>query len=95
MAEDLILECKALVTNHIDALADKKSGYNIYRLLNVTNKEVQMCRILADLLDPDGAHGEGAKYLIDFFAEVLHKEVSDAVLQDARVYKEYPITNDR
>lgn len=49
MAEDIILECKDLVTNHIDALADKKSGYNIYRLLNVTNKEVQMCRILADL----------------------------------------------
>lgn len=95
MAENLILECKDLVTNHIDALEDKKSRYNIYRLLNVTNKEVQMCRILADLLDPEGAHGEGAKYLIDFFAEVLHKEVSDAVLQDARVYKEYPITNDR
>lgn len=49
VAEDIILECKDLVTNHIDALADKKSGYNIYRLLNVTNKEVQMCRILADL----------------------------------------------
>ena len=67
VAEDLILECKDLVTNHIDALVDKKSSYNIYRLLNVTNKEVQMCRILADLLDPEGAHGEGAKYLIDFF----------------------------
>ncbi len=95
VAENLILECKELVRNHIDVLADKKSGYNIYRLLNVTNKEVQMCRILADLLDPEGAHGEGAKYLIDFFTEVLHKEVSDVVLQDARVYKEYPITNDR
>lgn len=94
-AENLILECKDIVTNHMEAIVDRKSGYNIYRLLNVTNKEVQMCRILADLLNPDGEHGEGAKYLVDFFSEVLHKDVSDAILQDARVYKEYPITNDR
>lgn len=95
VAENLILECKDIVLSHIDALADKKSGYNIYRLLNVTNKEVQMCRILADLLDPEGTHEEGAKYLIVFFAEVLHKDVSDIVLQNARVYKEYLITDDR
>lgn len=54
-----------------------------------------MCRILADLLDPNGLHDEGAKYLCSFFDNVLHETVSDNTLQEASVYKEYPITNDR
>ncbi len=54
-----------------------------------------MCGILADFLNPEGSHGEGSKYLKEFFRTVLHEDVSDEILKDARVYKEYPITNDR
>lgn len=93
--QDIISGCKGVVYERLKAFKTLKSGYNIYRLLNVTNKEVQMCRILADLLDPDGTHGDGAKYLIDFFAEVLHKDVSNAALQSAQVYREYLVANDR
>ncbi len=91
----LIGECKNIVLKHVEANKNENVGYNIYRLLNVTNKEVQMCRILADFLDPDGSHGESSKYLREFFRVVLRKDVSDEILMDARVYKEYPITNDR
>lgn len=89
----LISDCRYIVERHSDTLSQRQ--YNIYRLLHVTNKEVQMCRILADFLDPNGSHREGAKYLLCFFRDVLCIDVAEKRIKEARVYKEYPITNDR
>ena len=91
----IINKCKDIVSNHHAEKSAEAGEYNIYRILNVVNKEVQMCRVLADLLNPEGMHKEGFKYLKEFFKVVLKKEISDEALLDARVYKEYPITNDR
>lgn len=72
-----------------------EEGYNIFRVLEVGSKEVMMCRVLADMLNPEGNHGQGTKYLKTFMADVLGMEITDKQLATARVYKEYPIKNDR
>ena len=42
------------------------SGYNIFNILDITEKEVIMCRFLADLLNPEGRHGCGTLFLRSF-----------------------------
>ncbi len=93
--DDLLISCQPVVKKHTEEIKAERGQYNIYRLLNITNREVQMCQVLADLLDPKGMHGEGAKYLKLFVENVLHKNIPDDVLNDAGVYREYPVTNDR
>ena len=92
---DFLLECKQIAAQHAEARKNRRRSYNIYQLLDITDKEVQMCRILADLLDPDGAHDEGIKYLKVFFDTVLHIDLPDSVLWGAKVEREYPIINKR
>ncbi len=93
--DDLMIRCLPIVKKHTEEIKTEQTQYNVYRLLNITNREVPMCRILADLLDPKGMHGEGAKYLKLFFEKVLHKDVPVDILDQARVYREYPVTNER
>ena len=92
---DFLLECKQITAQHAEAKKNRRRTYNIYQLLDITDKEIQMCRILADLLDPDGAHDEGIKYLKVFFDTVLHIDLPDSVLRGAKVEREYPIINKR
>lgn len=80
---------------HIEFRDKQESGYNIYKILCVTENEVLMCRVLADLLNPQGSHNMGDIYLREFLGTVLGIDVSEKELLRAHVYKEYPITNDR
>lgn len=71
-------------------------SYNIFKVLEVTEREVMICRVLADLLNPSGAHGNGKKYLKSFLRHVLGMEyITEDVLKEIRVYKEYPISGER
>ncbi len=69
--------------------------YNIFKVLEVTDREVMMCRVLADFLNPRGRHGKGTRYLNSFLTEVLNRKDADRLCETARVYKEYPITAER
>jgi len=69
--------------------------YNIFKVLKVTDKEVMMCRVLADFLNSRGMHGKGTLYLNSFLTEVLNRKDADRLCETARVYKEYPITAER
>ena len=42
--------------------------FNIFEIVGISTKEVYMCRLLAELLDPNGLHGQNTKYL-DLFCE--------------------------
>lgn len=68
-----------------------KEFYNIFKVLRVTEKEVIMCRMLADLLDPRGVHGQGNIFLKSFLEQVLEMECATEQLESATVHKEYPI----
>ena len=71
---------------------EKLSEYNIFRVLEVEAKEVIMCRFLADLLNPDGEHGQGVLFLKAFFEKVLKiGNQSDLLISKTRVIKEYKL----
>lgn len=44
----------------------KTKDYNIFSVLQIQSKEVLICRMIADLLNPRGQHGAGAEYLKNF-----------------------------
>lgn len=69
--------------------------YNVFKVLEITEKEVLMCRILADFLNPQGHHKKGNAYLKIFLSEILHRGDANKICETAKVYKEYPIENDR
>ncbi len=47
------------------------SSYNIFSVLRIMNKEVTLhSRMIVDLLNPDGAHGMGSKFLAIFLHEI-------------------------
>lgn len=69
----------------------KDDSYNIFRVLGVFQTEVVMCRMLADLLNPDGSHGRKEVYLKSFMEQVLKRKLPDEELKTVHVYVEYPI----
>lgn len=70
--------------------------YNIFNVLEVTGKEVVMCRFLADLLNPEGRHGCGILFLKSFFNDVLKEyQINDTLLAHTNVIKEYAIDDER
>jgi hypothetical protein len=53
----------------------QKTGekYNIFNVAGIANKEVIMCRVLADLLNPQGKHCQGSRYLSLFWKTISSK----------------------
>lgn len=72
---------------------------NIFRILRIGEKEVIMCRFLADLLDPRGWHGCETRFLKSFLEKfnVLKDGVNiqNVRLESTCVMTEYPIGGDR
>lgn len=69
--------------------------YNLFEVLNITRKEVIICRFLTDLLNPKGKHGRGIAYIKSFFVQVLEEEHEDAYYEQLRVSKEFELPNRR
>jgi hypothetical protein len=77
----------------------QKTGakYNIFKVAGIAHKEVIMCRVLADLLNPQGKHGQGSRYLKLFRETILSKLPGFPVLdiEHTRVATEYVIDENR
>lgn len=72
------------------------SEYNIFSVLDISAKEVLMCRFLADLLNPEGAHGRGSLFLASFLQAVLPDcPMSGTLLRHTDIVTEFLIDNDR
>jgi hypothetical protein len=50
----------------------QKTGekYNLFKVARIAHKEVIMCRVLADLMNPRGKHGQGSRYLTLFWEKI-------------------------
>ncbi|GHV74110.1 hypothetical protein AGMMS49940_14120 [Spirochaetia bacterium] len=46
----------------------QKTGekYNLFKVSGIAHKEVIMCHALADLMNPQGTHSQGSRYLRAF-----------------------------
>lgn len=109
LTEDMELKNKTLtMDNYADLLSKISvngkehthytplSKYNIFTVLEIHEKEVIMCRFLADLLNPEGQHGYGILFLKSFLEDVLKEyRMSDTLLAHTDVIKEYVIDHDR
>lgn len=73
----------------------KQENYNIFKVLEVSRREVILCRFIADLLDPNGSHGLGITPLTIFVSEVLKR--GDVTVDERyfQVETEYLIDNNR
>lgn len=70
--------------------------YNIFNVLKVNAKEVLMCRFLADLLNPEGAHGMGIFFLKSFLHDILKEyRMTDTLLAHTDVIREFIIDEER
>lgn len=73
-----------------------ENDYNIFSVLQIQYKEVIICRMIADLLNPWGLHGMGSDFLKLFFRDVLEITVGNGELfNSAIVTVEYKINAER
>ncbi|MDR0585590.1 MAG: PD-(D/E)XK nuclease family protein [Treponema sp.] len=77
----------------------QKTGekYNIFKVADIAHKEVIMCRVLADLMNPQGKHGQSSRYLRLFWETIASKLPGRPVLdiENTRVTTEYVIDENR
>lgn len=67
-----------------------EKGYSIFSVLQIQDKELLICRMIADLLNPRGMHGAGSDFLKLFIDEVLKIKKFDKYFVDsAKVTAEY------
>lgn len=72
--------------------------FNVFRVQRILNDEVKICRLLRELLDPRGSHGQGSVFL-RLFLETLGwakiRQIADEDYDKATVAGEVLIKNDR
>lgn len=72
--------------------------FNVFRVQRILNDEVKICRLLRELLDPRGSHGQGSVFL-RLFLETLGwakiRQIADGDYDKATVASEVFIKNDR
>jgi len=67
--------------------------YNLFKIADIEDDEVIMCRVLADLLDPHGKHCQDSHYL-DLFWKAISLKLPEGLelrIKDTRVKTEYGI----
>jgi hypothetical protein len=77
----------------------QKTGekYNLFKVADIAHKEVIMCRVLADLMNPQGKHCQGSRYLRLFWETVAPKlpEKLSLDIEHTKVTAEYVIDENR
>ena len=69
--ERLLMEVKAISTKY-DFMYQKTGEYfNVFDIAGIKSKEVQMCRLIKEFIDPNGCHFQGTIYLRLFMKHVL------------------------
>ena len=78
------------------ARTEGNDAFNIFKVLGIADKEVLICRLLGELLDPKGSHGLGAKPLSLFLEQLrIADRFSPDQIAKAHVVLEETIDRDR
>lgn len=75
----------------------QKTGekYNLFKVAGIAHKEVIMCRVLADLMNPQGTHGQGSRYLKAFWKTIALPDRPALDSEHTKVTTEYVINENR
>ena len=95
MIEKLLLEVSAI--NKKYALINQKTGayFNIFDITGISSDEVIICKLLYELLNPNGSHYQGDAFLRLFVHEVLQIDFTEQDYKSARVFREFVIGGKR
>lgn len=93
--QQLLFEISAIAKKY-KHLNEKTGGYfNIFDIANIQTDEVTICRVISELISPEGSHFQGDAYLKVFFEKVLKIDIDADELRTAKVHREYGISNQR
>lgn len=96
MSVEMLLNEIKLISDKYDLINQKTGGYfNIFEIANIGTNEVIICRVLHEILSPNGSHYQGNLYLKSFIKQVLKLDISDDEISTANVFREYVIDNSR
>lgn len=93
--EQLLSDVIGIINTHDYKKVNNGELFNILNVVGISADEVKMCRILAEIINPDGSHCMGNTFLKKFAEFVLNVEMDENELSQAKVYTEYPTYESR
>lgn len=91
----MLLEATEIIKKHESRKVNSGELFNILDVSGISTDEVKMCRILAEIINPDGSHCMGSAFLEKFVDLVMNIEMDESELSQAKVYTEYPTNESR
>lgn len=93
--ERLLADVSA-ISKKYDLLNKKTGGYfNIFDIADIATNEITICRIIHELINRNGSHYQGDKYLRLFVKYVLQMQFSDEEYKTVNVCREHVIDHKR
>jgi hypothetical protein len=87
----LIERCSETIKKFEEFYIQTGLKYNIFKIAQINEKEVIICRIIADILNPKGNHKKGDLFL-QYFLEIINEKNKYSFsinTKNTRVYTEY------
>lgn len=66
--------------NQIQCGENTGNQFNIFEIIGISTREVYMCKVLAELLSPNGCHHQGTKYLGLFCERFCQKTLREKLI---------------
>lgn len=93
---ELLDDVKVLMATDYAERFKQGKNFNIFEVQDVLSDEVRICRLLRELLDPTGSHGQGHLFLKLFMQEVIQcNDFDETAYEGAAVTREEVIENSR
>ena len=94
--EKLISNAKELIEKDAKERQCNSADFNIFKITGIQSDEVKMCRMLAEIINPNGTNKKGMFFLKSFIEKVLGVEtIGEEELASAKVYTEHHTKTDR
>ena len=90
-SEILIERCSDTIKKFEESYKQTGKKYNIFKISGIATDERKICKVIGDLLNPNGIHSQGGLFL-KYFIEIINKKASQPLIIDinkASVRNEY------
>ena len=87
LIQEILEKTHIITTQNLTKKQKNGECFSLLEILGLT--EPNMCKIIAEIISPDGHHYQGTKFLKSFLKDVLKLEIDDSELAQASVYTEY------
>ena len=87
----LLEQCSTTIKRFDESYKQTGGKYNIFRVTDIFKDEVKTCKVIGDLLNPNGSHYRG-DYFLKCFIELINEKISSPLVIDtnnAQVKNEY------